>query len=257
MIDWVFVSGWGMPKDVWKPLLAELPGSSVNQCFDLYGDEVASDFSLADGSFGDVFDYVVSQLAARVFKGGERQKVWVAWSLAGLVVMRLLQQFQRHKDPLVLLASTPYWQRDDDWSLGLVSEQLERFRRQYAQNSRRGFKRFCRAYVPEIASEIDRSCLESDLGVLLHQGAKAALSLRLLDFFLEVDLRGELSQWSGRVLALFGGHDPLLPMLGVEDFRQQCPDVASEVIVDAGHAVFWSHPKSVAQALQAFAARSM
>lgn len=127
----VLLHGWGVNREVWRPLLAALrPWANVS-LVDIPG--------LAPG-YGDE-QPELAEVVAAIAAQCSSPAVYLGWSLGGQLALALAAQFPDQVDAVVTLCSNPCFARRDDWP-GMCAQQLAGFQANADENMAAALRRF-------------------------------------------------------------------------------------------------------------------
>lgn len=237
----VMLHGWGLHGGVFASVLPQLAESFELHCVDLPG------FGRSNYP-GETL--TVTSLAKMVCEAVPENAVWLAWSMGGLVAL----QAALHRAPikkLILVASTPRFVTDDDWSHAVEAEVLDKFSDELGKDYRATLQRFlalqCRG------SEKARDELRKLKDTVFAHGEPSAEALADgLKILRETDLRGELSRLKQPVCFIQGERDTLIPVSAAEEAAHRIADAHVVIIEGAGHAPFISHPERFVKEVEQF-----
>ena len=226
-LNLVLVHGWGMNSGVWQPLLPYLE----------------DDFhvTVIDGFEEDITAYldIAPEFA-----------IWCGWSLGGLLVLDIANQYPERVQAVVTIACNPCFVQRDDWPNAMSLFDFQQFQQGLTDNLSVTLKRF-----------IALQCLGStrqkqDVRFLQQQLTVQPLpSLSILQAGLALlaqDYRQQFVQLTLPMLCLFGENDVLVPVAIGQALLVLNANVQLSNIVDAAHVPFVSHPEKVAQQLGQF-----
>ena len=226
-VNVVLVHGWGMNSEVWLPLLPYLQ----------------DDFhvTVIDGFEEDITAYLA---IAPEFA------IWCGWSLGGLLVLDIGNQYPERVQAVVTIACNPCFVQRDDWPCAMSLLDFQQFQQGLRDNLSATLKRFIALQC------LGSSSQKQDARFLQQQLAAQPLpSLSTLQAGLAVlvqDYRQQFAQLPLPMLCLFGENDGLVPVAVGEVLLAFNANVQLSVISDAAHVPFVSHPEIVAQQLRQF-----
>lgn len=234
----VMLHGWAMHGGVLAPLVDALRDQCTMYVVDLPGHGYSRECGLP----------LEPRACAAAIAAVTPPAIWLGWSLGGLIALTAALDMPRHVRGLAMLCATPKFVRDDSWTHGVdgalihqlatdletdYHATLERFLALEAMGSAdpRAELRHLRALVFD-RGEPDRRVLQEGIGLLETADRRAALP----------DLAAP-SVW------IAGRRDRLVPPQAMQWSASQCAGNYHE-IAQAGHAPFFAHADTVAQALQ-------
>ena len=226
-INLVLVHGWGMNSEVWQPLLPYLQ----------------DDFhvTVIDGFEEDITAYLV--IAPNI-------AIWCGWSLGGLLVLDIANQYPERVQAVVTIACNPCFVQRDDWPNAMSLFDFQQFQQGLTDNQFVTLKRFIALQC------LGSSSQKQDTRFLQqHLAAQPLPSLSILQEGLAVlmqDYRPQFAQLTLPMLCLFGESDGLVPAAVGDALLAHNANVQLSIIADAAHVPFVSHPEIVAQQLRQF-----
>lgn len=229
-VNLVLVHGWGMNSGVWQPLLSYLQ----------------DDFHVTaiDGFEEDITAYLA--IAPNV-------AIWCAWSLGGLLVLEIANQYPERVQAVVTIACNPCFVQRDDWPCAMSLLDFQQFEQGLRDNPSATLKRFIALQcLGSMSQKQDARFLQQQLAA---QPLPSLLTLQLGLAILAQDYRQQFTQLTLPMLCLFGKNDGLVSVAVGEALLALNANVQLSVITDAAHAPFVSHLEVVAQQLRQFAQR--
>lgn len=239
----LLVHGWGMAPAHWSPLQAALSEADDNfamHCPALPG----------HGGVAAAPGWRPEALADQWVEAFP-DRIWVGWSLGGLVALTAALRHPERVRGLVLIGATPCFVRDDDWPHGMSRPSFEAFRAQCLADPRGTLIQFT-----ALQMQADRHGL-SGLKALRAQAASAEAPdpqglQHGLDVLETTDLRSSLEAISCRTLWLTGAGDSLTPPEAACWAAERQPRARAVTLEGAGHAPFITDPSTLAAHMQPF-----
>lgn len=237
----LLIHGWGMHSGMWGQFAEQLALTHRVHLVDLPGH---------GGSAACVpyqLDTLVQQLSAQ-FK---EPLTVVGWSLGGQVALRWAQLHPAQVKKLALVATTPCFVQQDDWSCAMAEDTLQEFAASLLQNHALTLKRFLALQLR--GSDNERALLLDLRARLFARGEPDVAALKGgLDILRDTDLRAQLSNIVQPTLLIAGERDTLTPKAASEAMAQALPNAKLAVVQGAAHAPFLSHPQIFLQYLKSF-----
>ncbi|MCW8922053.1 MAG: alpha/beta fold hydrolase, partial [Gammaproteobacteria bacterium] len=194
----VFVHGWAMNSAVWENCFNLLP-----DWIDVIQVDLPGHGSMADVKAESVNDYVQA-LAALV----NRPVIWVGWSLGGLALLQLARHYPERIAGLFMVASTPCFVQQDDWSYAVEKKVFDLFADSLEKDVDATIKRFLALQVK--GSGVAMSTVRELQQSLQQRGRPSIEALKCgLNILASTDLRVELPYLNCPVSWLLGGRDTL------------------------------------------------
>ena len=235
----VMLHGWGMHGGIWQDFALTLAQDYQVINLDLPGHGCSE--ALVDADLQAIANALLAALPCTRFK-------LLGWSLGGLIALEMARLAPERVVSICLLAGNPCFVAQPDWP-GIRSAVLEAFAAQLRQDASQTLVRFLSLQVqglPDAKQQLQRirqavasrpapvmSSLESGLEILKH-----------------TDLRSVYAKLGCPIQAILGGKDALVPVKLADALSAWRTAARVEVIKDAGHAPFISHPESLRQLLR-------
>jgi pimeloyl-[acyl-carrier protein] methyl ester esterase len=237
----VLLHGWGMNSQLFEPLSdllssnyhiisVDLPGHGASEpCCSLTLDEVA--------------DQLLEQIEGTCH--------WVGWSLGGTLLMRMAQLAPARFKSITLIAATPCFVKQQNWSHGIDAKVLKQFSQALTQHPIKTLKRFAALQV--LNSHHGNATLKRINELAFSNNLPNQESLQQgLKLLLEQDQRPVLKNLQMPMLVLLGECDALIPLSIETYYRQLHAQPQVHIIEGAGHTPFLSHPDMTAELLDSF-----
>ena len=230
----VLLHGWGMNGgifDVWSSLLSDsfkvivvdLPGHGRSGPFD--GDQIEELASL-----------VVSELPAQFHLLG--------WSLGGLIGMNISRDFPDRVLSLGLVASTPCFFTNHGWP-GIDLDMLHKLSHDLSTDASATLERF--AGLQNLGLADSRRWTKSMVEMIHRSPFPNSETLKVLLLMLgTLDFREEFSALADGTYLIQGKKDRLVPFEVIPLLKDLNSLVEVDVIPDAGHVPFLTHPERCA-----------
>ncbi|MFZ2541706.1 MAG: alpha/beta fold hydrolase [Gallionella sp.] len=253
----LLIHGWGMHSGLWggiaeklaqhfRVMTVDLPGHGYNAGviapfgMSLSKTEPANSLRLdkltASGS-AFLLDAVVDELSAQ-FTG---PLAICGWSLGGQIALRWAMRQPQQVKRLVLVATTPCFERRPDWPCAMAAETMAAFDAALRQNYAQTLRRFLALQVR--GGKQERALLVTLRRLLFSRGEPDFHALQGgLNILRVCDLRSALSGVNQPSLVIAGEHDTLAPLLAAQYLTRHLPNARLAEIKGAAHAPFLSHP---------------
>lgn len=228
----VLLHGWGFTPQVWQPLMSVL-------------DDVSPLLTPALPFTGDLakdLEALATTLPPRVHLAG--------WSLGGEIALAYARRYPDRVASLTLIASTPCFLQQTDWTTGQPASLLDDFSQRLVDNPAALLKRFAmliRHGDPEAAknramTDTLQAAAETDTTRLKH-------GLALLG---SIDLREVMREAFAVPLQLIHGQADAVIPVDASLTLQSSMAAKLHVLPGASHAIPLSHAPTLAQHLQTF-----
>jgi len=236
----LLIHGWGMHGGMWGQVAAQLATNYRVHSIDLPGHGGSAACTPYD------LDFLVQQLSAQF----DEPLIVCGWSLGGQVALRWAQLHPAQVEKLVLVATTPCFVQQENWSCAMAAETLQDFAASLLQNHVQTLRRFLALQLR--GSENERELLLDLRARLFANGEPDAVALHGgLEILRDTDLRHQLNQITQPTLVIAGERDTLTP-LQASEYMAQALNARLAVIQGAAHAPFLSHPQLFMQQLTSF-----
>ncbi len=236
----VLIHGWGAHGGVWQSVLPALLENFNVTCIDLPG----------HGKSHKIADNSIVAWADAVLEAAPEKAVWLGWSLGGLVAQQIASKAPHRVEKLIVHASTPKFVKSADWSEAVDEKTFRDFHAEVIRDPHSSLVRFIALQTrgSKTASQDSRLLRKT----LLEPEPSAAGLDNGMQLLLETDLREKIKAITCPVLVLAGQRDTLIPETAVSEISNLFIDSESNVIKQAGHAAFLSHPEEFCQAVNKF-----
>lgn len=240
----VLLHGWGLNAEVWQGVEAQLSSQFRVQLIDLPGYGRSQGYGTRS----------LTEMAADIVAQLPEQSILVGWSLGGLVATRIALDFPTYCQKLIMVASSPCFIEQPQWP-GISSRILDNFQQQLVQNPQRTLERFISLQTlgSTGAAATLRQLKQSLIG---SPQASMAVLKQGLKILRDTDLRLELNDISQPFLRIYGACDALVPCTVAQILDQRLPQRLSQVLAEASHVPFISHPNLFCQYIEEFCALS-
>lgn len=224
MNNLLMLHGWGFPAAVFSPLIDRLPAGCHCQAPDRPG-----------------YRHEINQAADSQLPVLQAPTVLLGWSQGGQLALQLALQQPAMVSAVVLLASTPCFISQGEWSAGMERSIFDAFRKQVEDDPSSAMSQFVRL---NNGSRIDRDT-RSLLSGLRGSVSPAALLDGLHDLE-TTDLRSEMNSIQAPVLLLHATDDLVVPVTAARWLAQALPNAELVEYPVGGHAFFIQHADAVA-----------
>ncbi|OON39341.1 pimeloyl-[acyl-carrier protein] methyl ester esterase [Izhakiella australiensis] len=242
--DFVLLHGWGLNAEVWHDIVPRLSAQFRLHLVDLPG------YGRSQG-FGAMS---LSQMAETLLARAPERAIWLGWSLGGLVASEAALQAPERVSALITVASSPCFAAEDAWP-GIKPHTLGDFQQQLSEDYQRTVERFLA--LQTLGTHNARQDARQLKQTVLAQSAPAVEVLNGgLEILKKVDLRAAMDDFPTPLLRIYGYLDGLVPRRVAQLLDERWPESQSQVIAQAAHAPFISHPEQFCDCLLAFIADS-
>lgn len=233
----VLLHGWGFTPRVWQPLM-----NVLDDAFPVL--TPALPFT---GHLAEDLDQLATTLPPRVHLAG--------WSLGGEIALAYARRYPDRVASLTLIASTPCFLQQTDWTTGQPASLLDDFSQRLVDNPAALLKRFAmliRHGDPEAAK--NRGMADTLQAAAETDTTRLKYGLALLG---SIDLREVMSEAFAVPLQLIHGEaDAVIPIGAAialhTSLASTRPSTRLHILTGASHAIPLSHAPTLAQHLQTF-----
>ena len=240
MANVVMLHGWGMNQGIWQLQKQALEKTSKHTY------RTANLPGFGGNAFnGEEYNLnaIVEQLAPEI----PNDSVIVAWSLSGLVALKMAKHYPEKVKKIILVASSPFFSGQTDWP-GIEEKVLDTFMLQLSKNHQKTVERFLA--IQAMGTEHAKQDIKQ-IKQLLAQYPEA--EQRALAGGLEIlkndDLRDLFADCEQPISGIFGRLDSLVPAKAVAKMHELNANFTAEIIAKASHAPFISHPSEFSNLL--------
>jgi len=237
----LLIHGWGMHGGMWSRVAEQLVSTYRVHSVDLPGYASSTTCTPYD------LDTLVQQLSSQF---NETLTV-VGWSLGGQIALRWAQLHPAQINKLVLVATTPCFVQNENWSSAMAPDTLQEFSSSLLQNHAQTLRRFLALQVR--GSENEKQILSDLRAQLFATGEPDMAALKGgLEILRETDLREQLKNITQKTLVIGGVRDTLTPQSASIAMAAALPNAKLELIQGAAHAPFLSHTEIFMRHLTSF-----
>lgn len=232
--DLVLLHGWGLHSGVFAQLADALAARHRVTLIDLPGHGRSSRGHDAR---------TLATMGERIADAAPPRGAWVGWSLGGMLAAHIALTAPARVEKLIWVASSPRFVASENWPHAMEPAVLTGFARALEQDYRATLDRFLSLQVATGTPE-GRATLRALRALLLHQSPPELAALRAgLAILQTADLRAQLPALACPFQLILGARDRLVPAAVGADVRRLHPSAQINVVTDAAHAPFLSHPR--------------
>jgi pimeloyl-[acyl-carrier protein] methyl ester esterase len=242
----VLLHGWGLNREVMRPLaerlattaqviLVDLPGYGVNR----------------DHPFDASIEGYAQQVVEAITHHTPEPTHWMGWSLGGMIALQAALN-QAPISRLTLCGTSPCFTQRFDWPHAVAPVVLDQFAQALQQDHEATVKTFLSLQAQ--GSEHNKEEIRQLRHAISSQGSPNPKALELgLQFLQQLDLRPLLTNIQQPTLLINGNRDTLVPISAQHEIAPQIPNSSCQMIKGAAHAPFISHPDAFIEALRVHA----
>jgi len=231
--DIALLHGWGVNSGVWQGISEALQARFRVSYIDLPGCGQNAQ-SLPE-------PYDLAGVAELVSQCVPRPCVMLGWSLGGLVAQKIALTRPEGIEQLVLVASSPKFAAASDWP-GVETKILDFFQQQLAQDFSKTLDRFLA--IQAMGSATARADIKQIKHNIQQLPSPSLSALKAgLAILAETDHRSQLASLKVKTHWMFGQLDSLVPLKLAKRLPSLQASASCNVLNNASHAPFISHPK--------------
>lgn len=240
----VMLHGWAMSGRVWRALAESLAEEYAVWLIDLPGHGRST---WPDGAApGWIFEGTVAI--------APEDAVWIGWSLGGSLAIAATLQARKRVRGVVVVAGTPRFVADAEWSAAMPLERFERFAADIANDYVAAMQRFITLQLWGMPNARD---LVRHLTLVLGQTKPDSNGLSAgLNWLRESDLRTGIAELDIPLQFILGRRDVLVPIALADALAELAPEAEVEVIDTAAHMPFLTHSREVLELIKTFLRRT-
>jgi len=222
--------GWGMNSSVWETVAADLEQQFQVMWLDLPGHGINHDVEAKD----------LTAIVAMILPLLKQRTHLMGWSLGGLVAQEIVRQRPDLIKRIVMVATTPRFSQTKNWHNAMPNTLLAEFSKGLVNDLQGTLKRFIALQFMGIkhSQKIQR---QLRVAILANRPNKIALQVGLEILQQQDFINLKMAQPQ---LWILGKKDRLVPVEVALELRSLYPDAVIDVIEQAGHAPFMTHPNA-------------
>lgn len=237
----LLMPGWGATCKVWESIIPVLSDGCQINCLQ----PTWSNMSDIKGSLSQLDNYI-SNVAASI----NTPTNLVAWSMGGLLAIRLATRFPQLVEKICFVSSVPKFVAEDNQNTGIDYQWFNQFLTQYQSHPMATLKGFQTLQVKNDSAA--RHCLRVLINACDFENydlTECRLGLTLL----KEDLSEEFNALQCRTCFIHGDEDAVVSLKSVEHAAYISNSPLS-IISGAGHAPHVSQPDAVARIIKSYLA---
>ena len=237
----VLIHGWAMHTGIWRQFAQQLSQHYHVICLDLPG----------HGLSETIEPYTLECISKALIEAVPESSFSVlGWSLGASVALTMARQYPQRVQSLILLAGNPVFVQQDGWA-GIDPMLLEDFANSLSLNCSETLLRFLALQVNSLPNA--KSILIGLKKAMQECNPPTEKVLQSgLDILKQADLRVDLTALKCPVSIIQGDKDTLVPVQASRDMQKIQPASELNIIANAGHVPFLSHPSRVIEIINRF-----
>lgn len=237
----VLIHGWAMHSGIWREFAQQLAKQYQVNLVDLPG----------HGLSESVEPYTLEQISEALFNSlPDSPCCLLGWSLGASVALVMAKNFPQRVNAVILLAGNPKFVEDKAWA-GMQSKLLAEFANNLSVDAQLTVKHFLSLQLANLATG---KILLKKLKALMNECdiPNETVLQSGLDILKQADLRENLISIHCPVNIIQGDKDNLIPLQAAFDMKKIQAACKLNIIAEAGHIPFLSHPLQVIKAINNF-----
>ena len=240
MANVVLLHGWGMNQGIWQLQKAHLESISSHSFTTL-------NLPGFGGTRFNGSEYQLEAVANQLAESLPENSVLVAWSLSGLVSLKIAECFPEKVSKVILVASSPFFAANDTWR-GIENKVLDTFMLQLSKDHKKTVERFLA--IQAMGSEHAKQDIKQIKELLAQYPEAEPLALAGgLELLKHQDLRALFNDIKQPISGIFGRLDSLVPIKAVAQMQRLNAQFKADILPKASHAPFISHPEDFGKLL--------
>jgi len=239
--DLVLIHGWGFGRWIWDSLIPCLEDCWRVTSIDLPGYGASEKLVFADNNKAGI-----NQIVKRIDPDIPENSILLAWSLGGLIAMKLAS-VRKDIKALVLIANSPCFLNKSDWQHGVEPVDFNQLTSRLSKDKTKTLQEFAGLVAmgdKQPRQTINR--LSECVGDIAPDLETLQTGLELLS---KEDAHQALANQHCPTGMIFGENDVLVKSSTRKAIQTIWPDIATIEIAETGHAPFLSRPQETADAL--------
>ncbi|MFY8351654.1 pimeloyl-ACP methyl ester esterase BioH [Pseudoalteromonas sp. SSM20] len=235
MANVVLLHGWGMNQGIWQMQKETLEKHSEHTF------SVLNLPGFGGNQFDDTKQYQLENVTHQLSQEIEDNSVLVAWSLSGLIALKMTELYPSKVKQIILIASTPFFASNDEWR-GIDEKVLDTFMLQLSKDHKKTVERFLA--IQAMGSEHAKQDIKEIKSLLAAYPDAQPIALSGgLEILKNDDLRELFATVEVPISGIFGRLDSLVPVKSVLKMQQLNSHFKADILPKASHAPFISHPQ--------------
>ena len=236
LMDCILLHGWGVTNKVWQGFATKLNGfdNILMPCL----------YDVSKNSKNQGF----SSLARALSKIIKKDSIVVAWSIGGLIALRLMPLTTKIK-AIIFIASSPCFINKEDWSNVIQTNKLDELKNRFSENTKGALNHFSGlvATGDEFPSKINKHIRQN----LAKETQKEILSCWLREMEID-DQRNQFIKMEIPSNIILGQNDVLIKSKIQYQMEELNPNAYCTIVENCGHAPFISKPLQTYNLVQRF-----
>ena len=234
----IFIHGWAMNKDVFKPFFEKLDKNKYQLLF----------FDLPEMDENDAWENCIIQINDAIQDFNFDSFDLFGWSLGGQVATEICRLNKERVNKIILASSTPLFVNNDLWKFGLNEEIFENFAKSIMSNQKKTLTNF---FNLQLLGQENKKVI---LNYLKNCVATQGLNINSLKFYLSHMKNNNfltiMDNMNCDIHLIAGDQDKIVPIESQTFMQKNIMNVKKTLFINkASHVPFLSHPEECASYL--------
>ncbi|EDZ64084.1 carboxylesterase BioH, putative [beta proteobacterium KB13] len=231
----IFIHGWAMNKDVFKPFFEKLDKNKYQLLF----------FDLPEMDENDAWEKCINQINDEIQNYNFDSFDIFGWSLGGQVAIEIYRLNREKVKKIILASSTPIFVNNDLWKLGLNEVIFENFAKSIMNHQKKTLTNFFNLQL------LGQESKKTILNYLIKCVASKDINFNSLKFYLSHMKNNNFLTFMGNmncdIYLIAGVQDKIVPIQSQTFMHKNIRNVKKTIFINkASHVPFLSHPDECA-----------
>jgi pimeloyl-[acyl-carrier protein] methyl ester esterase len=231
----IFIHGWAMNKDVFKPFFEKLDKNKYQLLF----------FDLPEMDENDAWEKCINQINDEIQNFNFDSFDLFGWSLGGQVAIEIYRLNKERVKKIILASSTPIFINNDLWEFGLKEEIFENFAKSIMSDQKKTLTNF---FNLQLLGQKNKKAI---LNYLTNCLASKDININSLKFYLSHMKNNNFLTFMGNmncdIYLIAGDQDKIVPIESQIFMKKNIRNVKKTLFINkASHVSFLSHQEECA-----------
>jgi pimeloyl-[acyl-carrier protein] methyl ester esterase len=231
----IFIHGWAMNKDVFKPFFEKLDKNKYQLLF----------FDLPEMDENDTWEKCINQINNEIQNYNFDSFDLFGWSLGGQVAIEIYRLNREKVKKIILASSTPIFVKNDLWGFGLNEKIFENFAKSIISDQKKTLTNFFNLQL------LGQESKKAILNYLTNCVASKDININSLKFYLSHMKNNNFLTFMGNmncdIYLIAGDQDKIVPIESQTFMQKNIRNVKKTIFINkASHIPFLSHPDQCA-----------
>ena len=226
----IFIHGWAMNKDVFKPFFEKLAKNKYQLIF----------FDLPEMDENDAWEKCINQINDEIQNYNFDSFDLFGWSLGGQVAIEIYRLNRERVKKIILASSTPIFVNNDLWKFGLNEVIFESFAKSIMSDQKKTLTNFFNLQL------LGQESKKAILNYLTKCVASKDININSLKFYLSHMKNNNFLTFMGNmncdIYLISGDQDKIVPIESQKFMQKNIRNVKKTIFINkASHVPFLSH----------------